>query len=68
MLASARIPFDSKDAPLKINFPFVHKLGGLLAAMSIRAWMSTLEVRSAFYDPSTDPSSRDYSGQKIFVF
>jgi len=31
------------------------KLGGLLAAEGIRAWMSTLDYRAVFYDRSVDP-------------
>ena len=31
------------------------KLGGLVTAEGIRAWMSTLDYRAAFYDRSVDP-------------
>jgi lysophospholipid acyltransferase (LPLAT)-like uncharacterized protein len=44
------------------------KLGGLMAAASVRAWMSTLDYKAAFYDPSVDPADRRYRGQKIYIF
>lgn len=34
---------------------FMMKLGGLVAAKGIRAWMSTLDYRAVFYDRSIDP-------------
>jgi len=44
------------------------KLGGLLAASAIRSWMSTLDYKAAFYDPTVDPVDPRYRGQKIYVF
>jgi lysophospholipid acyltransferase (LPLAT)-like uncharacterized protein len=44
------------------------KLGGLLAATSVRAWMSSLDYKAAFYDPAVDPVDPRYRGQKIYVF
>jgi lysophospholipid acyltransferase (LPLAT)-like uncharacterized protein len=34
---------------------FLTRLGGLLTAAGIRAWMSTLDYRAVFYDRSVDP-------------
>jgi lysophospholipid acyltransferase (LPLAT)-like uncharacterized protein len=34
----------------------------------IRAWMSTLDYKAAFYDPTVDPVDPRYHGQKIYVF
>ena len=31
------------------------KFGGLLGATTVRAWMSTLDYKGAFYDPTVDP-------------
>jgi lysophospholipid acyltransferase (LPLAT)-like uncharacterized protein len=53
---------------VKITSPFVHKLGGLLGAMSLRAWLATLDVRVAYYDRSVDPTQPEFDGQKIFIF
>jgi lysophospholipid acyltransferase (LPLAT)-like uncharacterized protein len=54
---------------VKITHPLVHKLGGLLGAMSLRAWLATLEVRVAYYDPSVDMTQPEFDGQnKIYVF
>ena len=44
------------------------KLGGLLAATVVRVWMSTLDYKAAFYDPTVDPVDPRYRGQKIFIF
>lgn len=46
----------------------VVKLGGLLSATVIRQWMSTLDYRVAYYDPSVDPARHDCEGQKIYIF
>jgi lysophospholipid acyltransferase (LPLAT)-like uncharacterized protein len=53
---------------MKIRNPLVMKLGGLLGAMSIRGWMSSLDYRVAYYDPTVDPVHPDYSGQKLYIF
>ena len=34
---------------------FMTKLGGLVMAKGIRAWMSTLDYRAVYYDQSIDP-------------
>jgi len=47
---------------------FGAKLVGLLASATVRTWMSTLDYRTAFYDPSVDPVDPEYRGQKIYVF
>ena len=53
---------------MKIRSPLLIKTGGLLGATAIRAWMSSLDYRVAFYDPAVDPVDPRYSGQKIYVF
>ncbi len=55
----------------KKHFPrtrnFFMKLGGLLAAKGIQAWMQTLDTRAAFYDRSVDPVL-GIEGPRIYVF
>jgi lysophospholipid acyltransferase (LPLAT)-like uncharacterized protein len=46
---------------------FMMKLGGLVAAKGIRAWMSTLDYRAVFYDRSIDPLLGQ-GGQRIYIF
>jgi lysophospholipid acyltransferase (LPLAT)-like uncharacterized protein len=46
---------------------FMMKFGGLLAAEGIRAWMSTLDYRAAFYDRSVDPV-QGVRGSRIYIF
>jgi lysophospholipid acyltransferase (LPLAT)-like uncharacterized protein len=46
---------------------FMMKLGGLVAAEGIRAWMRTLDYRAVFYDRSADPILGE-GGQRIYVF
>jgi lysophospholipid acyltransferase (LPLAT)-like uncharacterized protein len=53
---------------MKIRSPLVMKLGGLLGAMSIRGWMSSLDYRVAYYDPTVDPVHPDYAGQSLYIF
>src|SRR5690349_39495 len=44
------------------------KFGGLLASASVRTWMSTLDYKAAFYDPTVDPVDHRCRGQKIYIF
>ncbi len=44
------------------------KLAGLLAASTVRLWMSTLDFKGAAYDPSVDPVEPSWRGQKIYIF
>jgi lysophospholipid acyltransferase (LPLAT)-like uncharacterized protein len=44
------------------------KLGGLFASATVRTWMSTLDYRAAFYDPTVDPVDHRCRGQKIYIF
>jgi len=53
---------------MKITNPLVHKFAGLLGAMSLRAWLGTLEPRVAYYDLSCDPARREFRGPMIFIF
>jgi lysophospholipid acyltransferase (LPLAT)-like uncharacterized protein len=46
---------------------FMMKLGGLVVAKGIRAWMSTLDYRAVFYDRSIDPIHGE-GGQRIYIF
>jgi lysophospholipid acyltransferase (LPLAT)-like uncharacterized protein len=46
---------------------FMTKLGALVLSKGIRAWMSTLDYRAAFYDRSVDPI-RGEGGQRIYIF
>jgi lysophospholipid acyltransferase (LPLAT)-like uncharacterized protein len=42
-------------------------LGGSLAAMGIRAWMSTLDYRAVYYDPDVDPA-KSAGERRIYIF
>jgi hypothetical protein len=53
---------------MKLNNPFAIKLAGLLSAKAIRAWMSTLDYRVAFYDPTVDPVDPRCHSRKIYLF
>ena len=46
---------------------FFMKLGGLLAAKGIQAWMQTIDARAAYYDESVDPV-RGIEGPRIYIF
>jgi len=47
--------------------PFMTKLGGLVTAEAIRAWMSTVDCRAGFYDRSVDPVM-GVTTPRIYVF
>ena len=53
---------------MKIKAPWVHRLGGFLAAHAVRGWMGTLDYQGAYYDPTVDTAHPDCNGQKIYVF
>jgi lysophospholipid acyltransferase (LPLAT)-like uncharacterized protein len=53
---------------LKIKAPWVHRLGGFLAAHAVRGWMSTLDYQGAYYDPTVDTAHPECRGQKIYIF
>jgi len=44
------------------------KVGGLLAALSVRHWMGTLDYQVSAYDSSVDPVRHDFVGPVIAVF
>ena len=46
----------------------LNKLAGAITAWGVRSWMSTLDYRIAYYDPSVDPARPEYDGEKIYVF
>jgi lysophospholipid acyltransferase (LPLAT)-like uncharacterized protein len=43
------------------------KLGGLLAAKGIQAWMQTIDARAAYYDHTVDPVL-GIEGPRIYIF
>ncbi|HEY1600411.1 MAG TPA: lysophospholipid acyltransferase family protein [Pirellulales bacterium] len=53
---------------MKIRSPALIKSAALAASALTRAWMSTLDYRVSFYDPTIDPVDPRYSGQKIYIF
>jgi lysophospholipid acyltransferase (LPLAT)-like uncharacterized protein len=52
---------------MKLDHPFLHRLGGLLSAAAVRAWMGTLDYKVAFYDRTLDPGFPGCRGQKIYL-
>src|SRR5580704_11144587 len=64
---NARKRDDSKDA-MKRLAPSVNRAIGFLTATTVRAWMSTLDYKAAFYEPAVDPVDPQYDGAKIYVF
>lgn len=53
---------------MKIRIPLLDRMAGLACASMVRAWMGTVDLRVAFYDPTVDPVHPDWNGQKIYVF
>ncbi len=53
---------------MKLFNRFAIKAAGLLGSATVRVWMSTLDYKAAFYDPTVDPVDHRFRGQKIYVF
>ncbi len=53
---------------MRLDSPWITRLGGLAGATAIRSWMSTLDYQVALYDRTIDPASPDCAGQKIYLF
>ena len=53
---------------MKIRSPLLIKSIALATATGVRTWMSSLDYRVSFYDPTIDPVDPRYEGQKIYVF
>jgi lysophospholipid acyltransferase (LPLAT)-like uncharacterized protein len=56
-----------KNKRFKRTRGFFMKLGGLLAAKGIQAWLRTVDARAVFYDRSIDPVL-GVGGPRIYVF
>jgi hypothetical protein len=44
------------------------KFAGLGGAALVRRWMSTLDYKAAYYDPTVDPVNPACEGQKMYIF
>jgi lysophospholipid acyltransferase (LPLAT)-like uncharacterized protein len=53
--------------PMENSLPMSLRLSGLVASHAIRAWMSTLEYRTLYYDPSVD-ARLGCDQPRIYVF
>jgi lysophospholipid acyltransferase (LPLAT)-like uncharacterized protein len=53
---------------MKIRSRYLIGAGGLLASTIIRSWMSTLDYRIAYYDPSVDPALDNNGTKRIYLF
>lgn len=53
---------------MKIDAPWIQRVGGLLSSAAVRAWMGTLDYKVAYYDPAVDPIFPECRGQKIYIF
>lgn len=53
---------------MRIDSPYLKRLGGLGIATLTRHWMGTLDYRHAAYDEAVDPASPDFAGPAIFLF
>lgn len=53
---------------MRVRWSVIQKLGGLSLATVTARWMSTLEYRAAYYDPTVDPAHPQFRGPAIFLF
>jgi lysophospholipid acyltransferase (LPLAT)-like uncharacterized protein len=52
---------------MKLESPFLNKLGGLLATAAVRKWIGTLDRRVAYYDAAVEPSLPSRR-KRIYIF
>jgi len=52
---------------MKLDYPWLYKLGGLLGSATIPMWMRTLDCRAVFYDREVDPGWPGCRTPKIYV-
>jgi hypothetical protein len=53
---------------MKIESPFLNKLGGLLGSVMVQWWMSTLDCKIVYHDRTIDPIFPECCGQKMYIF
>jgi len=53
---------------MKIRKPWMIKLIGLLGAVVIRLWLSTLRIRYRPQGPNFDPNQPNFAGRFIYIF
>ena len=53
---------------MRIQNRTVRRLSGVFLASSTRAWMSTLDYKCCYGDPTVDPVHQAFEGPAIFVF
>jgi lysophospholipid acyltransferase (LPLAT)-like uncharacterized protein len=53
---------------MKLENPFLNRVGGLLASVAVRQWMATLDYKVVYYDRQIDPLFPECRGQKIYIF
>ena len=59
---------NGRTSSMKLDSPFLNKLGGLLGSAAVRWWMGTLDYKVAYYDRTIDPIFPECRGQKIYIF
>lgn len=52
---------------MKIHSPLLKKLAGTVAGLTLRSWMSTLDIRSAYYDPTIDACNPHDPTRRIYL-
>jgi lysophospholipid acyltransferase (LPLAT)-like uncharacterized protein len=52
---------------MKLTHPFLVKTGGFLGVAAMRAWMSTLQYKAFYVDPTADPIYADPRRQRLFL-
>jgi len=53
---------------MKLDSRLLIGLGSLLGSTVLRAWMGTLDIKGAFYDPADDPASPECVGGRVYIF
>lgn len=53
---------------MKLQSAFARRLAGFTVSSAVQLWMSTLDYKVAYYDPTVDPAREDNYGRAIYIF
>lgn len=52
---------------MKIKSPLLNKIAGATIGFGLRGWMSTLDIRAAYYDPAIDPANIHDPSRRMYL-
>jgi len=52
---------------MRLESEWLHRLGGMAIAETVRLWMSTLDIQGLLHDPAVDYRHPQFQGPQIFI-